>query len=101
MLQSTLYLVLVSKDTRSYTHAHTHTHTHTPHAHTHTESLSGGSLIIIYQLENKQTAHIRLLQFMADCGLLQKVRGGGGGGGERGVYTPHSHCQLLMRPGIG
>ena len=41
------------------------------------ESLSGGSLIILYQLENKLTAHARLMQFLVDTGVLEKVRGRG------------------------
>lgn len=42
--------------------------------HVLAESLSGGSLIIVYQLENKLTAHTRLMQFLVDCGVLEKVR---------------------------
>ena len=30
-------------------------------------------MIILYQLENKQTAHLRLMQFIGDCGLLKRV----------------------------
>ena len=30
-------------------------------------------MVILYQLESKQTAHVRLMQFIGDCGLLKKV----------------------------
>jgi nuclear pore complex protein Nup133 len=46
---------------------------HDPRWGDNRECLTGGSVVILYQLESKQTAHVRLMQFIGDCGLLKKL----------------------------